>query len=296
MFTSVQDLGRTGYRSFGVNPGGAMDSTAVRLINTLLGNAADSSALEMHFPAAEVLFECDTTFALGGADFAAELNGAGLERWRSIQAQGGDVLRFTSVVTGTRTYLAIAGGIAYEKQLGEATKRLKSKARLGIGVKASSGNYVGAQIASSMMPHYSRFPTVRVIDGPEFESLTGVSEASLFREQFTVSNDSDRMGFRLEGRPLYRMDEFELVSTGVTFGTIQLLPNGQMIVLMADHQTSGGYPRIAQVIGHDLPLLAQLGPGDKVAFHRIEIAEAERIAIQFERDLALLRAAVSLRS
>lgn len=273
-----------------------MDRTALRLINILLGNAEEANVLEMHFPAGEIRFEKDTTFALGGADFAAELNGTPISNWYRVQARSGDILQFTGVVRGTRTYLACGGGIECERTLGEATKRFKGGVRLDVKNISSPRGSVGAEIASSMVPHYLRFPTVRVVAGPEFESLTGVSEASFFREQFTVCNDSDRMGFRLDGRPLYRMDEFELVSAGVTFGTIQVLPNGQMIVLMADHQTSGGYPRIAQVIAHDLPLLAQLGPGDKVAFHRIEIAEAERIAIQFERDLALLQAAVSLRS
>lgn len=296
IFTSIQTLGRTGKRRFGVNPGGAMDHGAVRLINTLLGNEHDTPVLELHFPAAEILFEGDVAFALGGADFTAEVNGVAVSNWRCVHARNGDVLRFTGVVKGTRAYLACGGGIVYERALGEKTKRIESDLRIEIIKTHSSRPYHNAQIASSLVPHYSRFPTVRVIDGPEFESLTAISEASLFREQFTIGKDSDRMGFRLEGERLYRIDECEMVSAGVTFGTIQLLPIGQMIVLMADHQTSGGYPRIAQVIGHDLPLLAQLRPGDKVAFHRVDIAAAERIALQFEYDIALLRAAVSLRS
>lgn len=292
----MQDLGRTGFRSYGVNPGGAMDRTAVRLINILLGNDQSAAALEMHFPAADIVFESDAAFALGGADFGAELNGIPISNWRRHNAQGGDRLRFKGVVNGMRAYLASSGGFEYEQTLGEATKRLQANTRLSINATDINRPHIKAEVASSMIPHYSRFPTVRVIAGPEFESLTAISETALFREQFAVTKDSNRMGFRLEGVPLYRIDEGEMVSAGVTFGTIQLLPSGQMIVLMADHQTSGGYPRIAQVIGHDLPLIAQLGPGDKAAFHRIEIAEAERIAIQFERDLALMRAAVSLRS
>ncbi len=296
MFTTVQDLGRTGFQRFGVNPGGAMDRTAVRLINTLLGNAEDAAVLEMHFPAAEILFENDVTFALGGADFAAELNGTSVSNWQCIRARSGDTLRFTGVKKGTRAYMACGGGLVREKALGELTKRFEGETRIEIKETHSARTHVDATIAYSLVPHYSRFPTVRVIDGPESDSLTAKSEAAFFREQFLVTQDSNRMGFRLEGEPLYRMNEGEMVSAGVAFGTIQLLTNGQMIVLMADHQTSGGYPRIAQVISHDLPLLAQLGPGDKVAFHQVEIAEAERIALRFERDLALLRTAVSLRS
>ncbi len=296
MLTTVQDLGSTGFQRFGVNPGGAMDRTAVRLLNALLGNAENAAVLEMHFPAAEILFESDTTFALGGANFAAELNGTSVSNWRCIRARSGDSLRFTGLVKGTRAYLACGGGMVYEKALGEVTKRLEGETRIEIKESHSSRTYVNAKIAHSLLPHYSRFPTVRVIDGPESVSLTAKSEAALFHEQFLVTQDSNRMGFRLEGEPLYRLNEEEMISAGVTFGTVQLLPSGQMIVLMADHQTSGGYPRIAQVISHDLPLLGQLGPGDKVAFHRVEIPEAERIALRFERDLDLLRTGVSLRS
>lgn len=296
IFTTVQDLGHPGFRRFGVNPGGAMDRTAVQLINTLLGNSEDAAVLEMHFPAAEILFESEVTFALGGANFAAELNGTSVSNWRCIRARSGDTLRFTGIVKGTRTYLGCGGGFVNKKTLGEATKRLEGETRLGLNMSDASRTYVAEKIANSILPRYSRFPTVRVIEGPESDSLTAKSEAALFHEQFTATKDSDRMGYRLEGEPLYRMNEGEMVSAGVTFGTVQLLPSGQMIVLMADHQTSGGYPRIAQVISQDLPLLAQLGPGDKVAFHRVEITEAERIALRFESDLALLRTAVSLRS
>ena len=144
-----------------------------------------------------------------------------------------------------------------------------------------------------MIPHYSSFPTIRVIAGAEIENLTTLSERNFLKCNFTVGNDSNRMGFRLTGEPLLLIDKTELVSTAVDFGTVQLLPDGQMIILMADHQTSGGYPRIAHVISTDLPVLAQLGATDKINFQTILLEEAERLMLEVERDLNLLRIGVN---
>ena len=129
--------------------------------------------------------------------------------------------------------------------------------------------------------------------GAEFEFLTALSERNFTKQTFSISNDSNRMGFRLNGEPLYTLDKIELVSSAVDFGTIQLLPDGQMIVLMADAQTSGGYPRIAQVVSADLPILAQLGAGDKVGFEMISTEEAEKLILNYEKDLNWLKIGVN---
>ncbi len=128
--------------------------------------------------------------------------------------------------------------------------------------------------------------------GAEFELLTEQSQANFLEENFIITQNSDRMGFRLRGASLQLQKLKEIVSSAVNFGTIQLLPDGQMIVLMADHQTSGGYPRIANVISTDLPPLAQLGTNDKVAFHLISIEEAENLFVKFENDLILMKTAI----
>jgi antagonist of KipI len=145
------------------------------------------------------------------------------------------------------------------------------------------------KISNSLIPFYSRFPTVRIIKGAEFDNLTALSEQNFLSETFRVSKDSNRMGFRLEGKPLYLLEQKEIVSSAVDFGTIQLLPDGQMIVLMADHQTTGGYPRLGNIISIDLPLAAQLGANEKVGFHLISIEEAEKLLLEFEKDLNFLR-------
>ncbi len=308
ILTTVQDLGRTGFKRLGINQTGAMDKIAVRLINVLLGNNENEAVLEMHFPAPEIVFDEDTIFTLGGADFAAKMNGNLIENWRIYFAEKGSTLKFTAKIFGNRAYFTIKNGFKINSWLGSKSTNLKAK--LGgiegrklqncdriffnstLQIPNSKSNF---KISNSLIPHYSKFPTVRVVAGAEFELLTSKSQTNFSNEDFTITQNSDRMGFRLKGEPLYLNEPKEIVSTAVNFGTIQLLPDGQMIILMADHQTSGGYPRLVNVISMDLPLLAQLGTNDKVAFHLISIEEAENLLIKFENELNLLKTSVKFR-
>ncbi|HEY0459073.1 MAG TPA: biotin-dependent carboxyltransferase family protein [Pyrinomonadaceae bacterium] len=308
ILTTVQDLGRSGFRQFGINQNGAMDKIAVRLINTLLGNAPSAAVLEMHFPAPEIVFEEAAVFALGGADFSAALNGEPAENWRMHFAEKGFGLKFDEKIFGSRAYLSIKEGFKVENWLGSASTNLKAEIGGFHGRKLKAGDRIlfnkiaahkpqpaNIRISGSLIPFYSKFPTVRAIAGAEFESLTAISRENFQTKNFTITLNSDRMGFRLAGAPLYLLEPKEMVSSAANFGTIQLLPDGQMIVLMADHQTTGGYPRIANVIATDLPLLAQLGANEKVAFHLISQADAEKLQVRFEGDLNLMKTAVNLR-
>ena len=305
ILTTIQDLGRTGRRALGINPGGVMDRAAAILINTLLGNQENDAVLELHFPAGEFQFEEECSFALGGGDFGSTLNGIGIPNWKVITASKGDILRFTAPRSGTRCYLAFAGGIAAPDWLGSKSTNLTAVAGGFRGRKLEKGDRIEFAdprtvptrgLGPSLIPRYSRFPTVRVIAGAEFDLLTAKSEQDLMGGGFTLTNNVDRMGYRLEGPQLHLLHGKEMVSAAVTFGTVQLLPDGQLIVLMADHQTSGGYPRLATVIDVDLPLLAQLSPGDGVGFHLVTIDEAEDAKLQFEREVALLRTGLDLRT
>ena len=301
ILTTVQDLGRNGFRRFGINPNGAMDKTAVRLINILLGNNENEAVLEMHFPAPEILFEENTVFALGGADFSTKLNDKSVENWKSYFAQKSEILKFTEKSFGNRAYLSVKGGFKLNKWLGSASTNLTAKIGGLSGGKIQKNDRIffnenekavqsnRCKISNSLIPFYSKFPTVRVFAGAEFDNLNAHSEILFLKQDFTVSPDSNRMGFRLKGESLYLLEQKEIVSSAVNFGTIQLLPDGQLIILMADHQTTGGYPRIAHIIQPDLPLIGQLGAGDKIGFHLISINEAENIFLEFEKNLNLLR-------
>jgi antagonist of KipI len=308
ILTTVQDLGRTGFRSFGINPNGPMDPISARLVNLLLGNDERAAILEMHFPAAEIFFECDTRIAIGGADLSPQINGRrDIPNWCVHNVDNGDVLKFSKRVSGNRAYVAVAGGLTVDTWLRSSSTNLAAHVGGYHGRRAEAGDRIatrerddhdGAPAGTCIGPSLVRRDTssVRLMPGPEFDSLTALSETRLFSEPFSVTRDSDRMGFRLKGPRLDRFDSREMLSSGTTFGTVQLLPNGQLIILMADHQTTGGYPRIANVAYVDLGILGQLAAGDSFRFQFINNAEAERTRMQLEHDLAILRVGVKLRS
>lgn len=305
ILTTVQDLGRERFRRFGINPSGVMDGAAARLINTLIGNDASEGVLEMHFPAPHIVFEAEAVAAIGGGDFAPRLDDQPVENWRPFVAAKGSVLKFADKTSGNRAYLAVRGGFKTNDWLGSSSTNLAAEKGGFRGRKLEAGDRIALnqrskkppvtfakRIAGSIIPMYRPFPTVRIISGAEFEHLDAVGQSLLLNQDFTISNNSNRMGFRLIGEPVTLSKPREFISSAVSFGTIQILPDGQLIVLMADHQTAGGYPRIAHVIARDLPLLAQLGANDKVAFHLVEMEDAENLALEFEKELNFLKTAV----
>lgn len=307
LLTTVQDLGRQGFRRFGINPNGAMDKQAVHLINILLGNDETKAVLEMHFPAPLLEFEEDAIIALGGADFGASFNNNEIENWRPFFIKKGSVLEFKKRTFGNRAYLAVKGGFKIEDWFsststnltanigGFAGRALQKNDRLLFNQRTKDkGQITNYKISRSLIPNYQKSPAkVRVIGGAEFELLTAIHEQIFLMQNYWVSRESDRMGFRLTGEPLFLIENQELISSATDFGTIQLLPDGQLIILMADHQTSGGYPRIAHVVSADLPILAQLGANDKIGFEMIALDEAEDLTLAFEKDLNWLRIGVN---
>ena len=309
ILTTVQDLGRRGYQKFGINPGGAMDATAARLVNILLGNRDDEAVLEMHFPAPRFVFESDAVCAVGGADFAPMLDGISIENWCPFRVSKGTMLTFNDKRFGNRSYLAVQGGFEIDDWLGSASTNLAAKVGGFAGQKLQQRDKIdfrfstlcvppsrSVRISNSLIPRYSTSPNVRVLPGAEFERLSRQMQEVFLNRNFSISANSNRMGFRLVGEPIFLSEPTEMVSSAVSVGTIQLLPDGQLILLMADHQTTGGYPRIAHVITHDLPLVAQLGTNDKIKFDLIEVGQAEDLSIRFERDLNFFRVAWSFQA
>lgn len=296
--TTVQDLGRRGHRAAGVPLSGAADPFALRLANALVANPENTAALEFTLVGPTLEFSEDTLVAVGGAE------SEGLPSWRPVEVRAGEVLRLGSCVRGCRGYLAIAGGIEVEPVLGSRSTFL----RAGIGgmggrplregdvlriarpaVPAARATQAdrkpGWRIDPRILPAYSELPTVRVVRGMQAEEF---GEA-LFTTAFKVSPQSDRMGVRLVEAELRRSSSAELLSSAVAPGTIQVPPDGQPLVLLADAQTIGGYPQVAHVIGVDLPLVAQLRPGDGVRFVEVSVQEAHRLAFTREHMLAMLR-------
>jgi antagonist of KipI len=282
-----------------------MDTTAARVANILLGNSESAALLEMHFPAAEIEFAETVGVAIAGADFGPLLDDRAVPNWSSFTAPRGSILKFGAKNFGTRAYLAVTGGLRADEWLESLSTNLVARIggisgrRLQTGDRIESGAYHtrSPSIAGrSIVPRYSRFPTVRIIPGSEFEYLTATSERDFLRTGFKLTNECDRMGYRLSGKTLHLLHKLEMVSSAATFGTIQLLPDGQLIVLMADHQTSGGYPRLGNIVPADLPLVAQCGPGDGISFEIVTIEEAEWLSLRLVTELNFLRTGCNLRN
>jgi antagonist of KipI len=304
LLTTVQDLGRNGFRALGINPNGVMDRAAIRLINILLGNSENEAVLEIHFPAPKILFETDAVIALGGADFGARIDETFVENWQTIWIKKGQTLSFTRKMWGNRLYLSVRGGFKIEDWLNSESTNLKAKVGGFEGRKLQKNDRISfknqrsktkdqrsIKISRHFLP-YHQSHKIRFIEGAEFGLLTPLSSENLLRQTFTISQNSDRMGYRLQSEPLYLLHDKELVSSAVSFGTIQLLPNGQLIILMADHQTTGGYPRTGNVAAVDLPILAQMGANDEVEFEQISLEAAENLAVKFEKDLDYLKCGI----
>ncbi|MCU0326128.1 MAG: biotin-dependent carboxyltransferase family protein [Spirosomaceae bacterium] len=304
ILTTIQDLGRNGHRSAGINPNGTMDKYAVRLINILLNNDENEGALEIHFPAAEILFEEDCTIAIGGADFLPILNNRPINSWKRVSVSIGDRLSFSRKNYGNRAYLAVSGGFKIEKWLDSVSTNLAAR----IGNKFEKGDRIElngssaitinpkTQISPNILPPYQTQKVIRIITGNEYTLLDEYSKQKLQNQTFTIGLDSNRMGYRLIGQPLKLTtnDSGSILSSAVDFGTIQFLPSGQLIILMADHQTSGGYPRIGHVVSVDLPILAQLGAKDSFKFQIIGIKEAQELLFLREEDMKKLKLGVKL--
>lgn len=304
--STVQDLGRYGMRRYGINPCGVMDVAAARILNIILGNDENSPVIETYFPAAEFVFEDDVLFAIGGADMDATLDGTPVSIFRHYLAQKGSVLCFNKPGAGRVAYLAVRGGLDVKKHFGSSSTCLAAGFGGLDGRKLAAGDRIQfssdardaaikkfAGVAAGLYSIDDQVAELRFIPGPEFDSLTALGEMTLLSSIFTVTKDSDRMGTRTDGPSVFLLERSELASSGVTFGTIQLLPSGQMIILMADHQTTGGYPRIGTIITPDLPRLAQMVAGRTFTLKPVSVAAAEAANLKFQRDLDLLRLGVS---
>lgn len=314
--TTVQDLGRAGWQHVGVPVGGAMDLCAHRIANMLVGNDADAAALECTLGGVSLQFDAHTLVALAGRDITASLDGTPIVPWRPFVARTGELL---VLHTGCRTSIAVGGGIdvpvildgrgtslraAFGGWQGRAVRR---EDRLPLGhpsprsmriaehLAARANRVANWRVSTALIPPYSAAPTVRLIAGPEFPLLTDASREHFLTGTFRIAPDSDRMGFRLVGQALGLTSAREMVSSGVTAGTIQLPPGGAPILLMADRQTTGGYPRLGDVVAVDLPLVAQLRPGDHIRFTVVTLDEAHRWYRQRAHDLACAERALHLR-
>ena len=287
--TTVQDAGRRFHRSEGVPMGGGVDPFALRLANLLVGNPEDAAVLETTLVGPELEFTEDSLIAVTGAAFDS------VAGWRPLPMAAGQRLSLGAPTRGCRGYIAIAGGFDVPVVLGGRGTHLRGAfgGFKGRALREGDRLEVGGQRRSvvghwsidlRILPPYSPSPVIRVLRGAHAD----VYGRQLYQGDFKVSAQSDRMGIRLSGSALSG-DLNQLISTGIAPGTIQVPPNGNPIVLLADAQTVGGYPRVAHAAAVDLPLLAQLRPGDSVRFEEISLDDAHVLALGREHAVALLR-------
>ena len=290
MFTTVQDLGRPGQRAAGVPSGGATDAIAARIANLLVGNAESEAGLELTMIGPEIEFLSDGLIALGGAEFA------GCAAWQPVRVTAGQRIKFGAALSGCRGFLAIAGGLDVPPELGSRS----TYARAGIGGWAGRALQAGDELPVNaksravgtrwwldrrILPEYGPAPMLRVLAGAQAEEFDG----AWCDQEWKVTPQSDRMGMRLAGVALKRTGGRELLSSAVAPGTVQVPPDGQPIVLLADAQTIGGYPQLANVINVDLPLLAQVRPGGVVRFKPVSLEDAHQLWWAREHAIGLLR-------
>jgi biotin-dependent carboxylase-like uncharacterized protein len=258
--SSIQDLGRLGHQSFGVPIGGAMDQNAFNLSNRLLNNPSHSAALEMGFKGPKLLFHQSTTVALTGADMGAKLNGQKISNFSPVEINEKDLLEFGNAHCGKRTYMAVAGGIQTPEILNSRSqyKGITSESKLS-KTKLIPFNMVkfdppkGVRISPRIKE--SKQMVILVYKGPDFNLLSENAKNKLCQNTFSISNKNSRMAYILEEKLVPRISS--IWTSPVLPGTVQCTPNGTLIILMRDAQTTGGYPRILQVTDEGLNILAQ---------------------------------------
>jgi antagonist of KipI len=294
MLTTIQDAGRWGHQANGIPVAGPMDEYSHALASRLVGNRPSAAALEVTLIGPELEANADLVCAVAGAEFTLSIDGVPLPGHRPFTLRRGARLRFGERTAGARATFAVQGGIAVDPVFGSrATSVISQMGPFGgRALKAGDVLPIGSEPAASdpsvqnaghvvPLPLPEGGATLRVIVGPQEQMFTRSAFRTLFGSPYLITTNSNRMGYRLEGPKLAHRDRSDILSDATPFGTIQVPASGQPILLMADRQTTGGYPKIATVIGADLPLAGQLAPGDWIEFRpctREQAVEARRTA------------------
>jgi len=309
--TTVQDLGRSGYRQFGVSLGGALDLFALRVTNFLAGNEESAAGLEITFGGLQLRFTDERIVAWCGGEFNVWVGSTSLPAGHAALVHADEEMKFDHPQTGCRCWIAVSGGIDVPLVLGSRStdlrasfggfegRALRDGDAIRLGARPGSPIPATTEISPWSAPKpwsqtAGSAPALRFVCGADWGRFNDVTIQRFTNEAFAVSPDSDRMGVRLDGPELKRENNVDLVSEAVAPGTIQIPPSGKPILLLGDCQTIGGYPKIAHVITVDLGIAAQLRAGDVVRFSEISLAEAHRLLLQRERELERFRIGLSL--
>jgi len=301
-FTTIQDRGRYGFQKWGIPVAGAMDEYALRLANLLVGNNQEEGCLEITLLGPTLQFNMEGLIALTGADLGAKLNGTDCPLYEAIWVKKGDILEFTGVKSGCRAYLAVSGGFDIPEVLGSKSTYVRGKfggfkgrplqAGDQIPVAGPSGSWEklrGLQIPVEFRTGFTNQINLRVVLGPQSDSFTKSGIDTFLNSTYKVTNEADRMGYRLEGPKIEHKSGADIISDGIPLGAVQVPGHGFPIVMMADRQPTGGYTKLATVITPDLNKLAQAKPGDSISFQAVSLEKAHQIYREYEGQIKKLK-------
>src|SRR5712692_9067769 len=293
LFTTVQDLGREGFGPMGVSASGAADAISLRLGNRLVGNAEGAAGLEMTLLGGTFVFPEGALLALTGADFGTTLEGIPVERWSSFEAKAEQTLRLGPTRSGARSYLCIRGGVEAKLFLGSASTHILSglgghdgrALRKGdvLNIGAASGSIRKRRLTARVLKEMQPRKVLRVTDGPQSDWFPETAKKIFYDSTYRVAEESNRMGIRLQGAAMPAPAGGEMISEGVSLGAVQVPEGGRPIILFVEQQTTGGYPKIANVISADFHSLGQLRPRDEIRFERAG-REAARALLREQED------------
>ena len=304
LLASVQDLGRPGFRDSGMPLAGAMDRTALRAANLLVGNDPGAAAIELTLMGGSWSFEADLLAAVAGADMATTLDGAPVAPWSSFQARAGSTLLFKMARSGARAYLALRGGVDVPLVMGSRStyaragvgglqgRLLVNGDRLPVG-RADGPGPAPLAVLPAEVPPCGGGATLRVLLGPQDDRFTAEGIATFLSSGYRVTPQNDRMGYRLEGPPIALRGAPDIITDPLLPGAVQVPGSGQPIIMGADAQTTGGYAKIAAVIGPDLRLLGQARAGELLHFKRTTQAAAVQAVREERAGLAALAARIA---
>jgi biotin-dependent carboxylase-like uncharacterized protein len=296
LFTTVQDLGREGFGPQGVSASGAADAVSLRLGNRLVGNAEGAAGLEMTLLGGTFVFSDGAIVALTGADFGATVDGAQAVLWTSMVVKPGQTLRLGPTRSGARCYLCVRGGIEVKPFLGSASTHILSglgghegrSLRKGdmLKIGPANGAVPKRRLSANALKHVLPRKVLRSTPGSQSDWFPEAAQRMFYESRYRVAEESNRMGIRLEGGAVPEVAGGKMISEGVSLGAIQVPDGGQPIILFVEQQTTGGYPKIANVVSADFHCLGQLRPRDEIRFERVDWAAARSLLREQEKFLA----------
>ena len=305
LLTSVQDQGRYGRQRVGMSPAGAMDSHSLALANLLVGNPTGAGGLECTFLGPTLRFEAANTIALTGADMSPTLDGVPLPMGQAVPVAAGSVLKLNGAKNGCRCYIAFHGGLDLLLVDGSQATLLRSGIGGLEGRKLAAGDRIGFSAPDPALPnlplrrlarpqHFEKEITVRVVPGPQDDRFTQAGLNTFFGCPFKVSSRCDRMASRLEGPAVEHLTDANIPSDGIPLGAVQIPGDGQPIIMMSEHQGSGGYTKIATLASVDIPLVAQCPPGGTIRFAAVGVEQAQALYLARQEEYRRMQTAFEL--